>query len=209
MDTLNINAFDLFFFVIVVVGILRGKKRGISEELLDVAQWLAIVFVGAIAYRPVGTALVAYTKVPIMWGNIIAYIIIAAALFLLFNAIRRAVGEKLVHSDAFGRFEYYLGMLAGAVRFTCIVMFLISILHAKYTTPAERAAQKKMQQDNFGSITLPTLESLQESIFFESQVGSFIEKNIRWTMIEPVPPRGKTGTNIYERRSRTVEDAMK
>lgn len=206
---MNISPFDLFFLVVVALGIWRGKKRGISEELLDVLMWLAIVIGGALGYPFVGGALVTYTKVPIMWGNILGYCIVAAVVFFIFNSIKRAVGAKLVESDAFGRFEYFLGMLAGAIRFSCIVLFLISILHAKYTTPAERAAQKKMQQDNFGSITLPTLESLQETIFFESMVGSFFEKNIRWIMIEPVPPRGKTGTNIYENRRRTVEDAMK
>jgi uncharacterized membrane protein required for colicin V production len=206
---MNIAGFDLFIAVVLIAGIVRGRKRGISEELLDVLMWLGIVLVGAIGYKPLGGILASATNVPIMWAHIVAYIIIALLLFLLFGFIKRAVGAKLVESDTFGRFEYYLGMIAGAVRFLCVVIFLLSFLHAKYTTPAERAAQKKMQKDNFGDITLPTIESLQESIFVESIAGKFLDKDIKWILIQPVPPRGSTGTNIYENRRRTVEDAMK
>lgn len=209
MDTLNINLFDFIVIGVLIAGILRGKKRGISEELLDFLMWGAIVIGGAFAYKPIGVALMTYANLPVMWANILGYLLSATILFFVFNAIKRAVGEKLVHSDAFGRMEYFLGMAAGGIRFLCVLVFLISIVHAKFTTPAERAAQKKMQQDNFGSITLPTFESMQESIFYQSQSGTFLEKNARWVFIEAVPPSGRTGQNIYERRSRTVEDAMK
>ena len=203
--------FDLLVLGLVAFGIFRGRKRGMSEELLDVFQWLCIVVIGAMLYSPIGRSVAHYSGFSPLLSNIIAYILVALVIKLIFSTVKRSVGEKLVHSDAFGRFEYYLGMIAGSVRCLCILIFALSFLHAKYISDAERAATAKMQADNFGSISFPTLGSLQQSIFYESYAGKFIKENLREQMIKPSTGAGggPQENTIKRRRERAVEEILK
>ena len=45
------------------------------------------------------------------------YITVAIVVKLAFAGMKKATGGKLLGSNVFGRAEYYLGMMAGAVRF--------------------------------------------------------------------------------------------
>jgi len=206
----QLNWFDLLVLGLVVFGIWRGKKRGMSEELLDVFQWLSIVVIGAMTYVPLGQVIASATRFPAFYANLLAYAVIAIIIKLLFAAVKRAAGEKLVQSDAFGRFEYYFGMIAGAIRFLCILLFALSFLHAKYISDSERFATAKMQEDNFGSISFPTLGSLQHTIFYESVSGTFIRKNLRTQLVQPsYAGISLNGDTIGRRRESAVEEVFK
>jgi uncharacterized membrane protein required for colicin V production len=201
--------FDLMVLGLVAYGIFRGRKRGMSEELLDVFQWLCIVVLGALLYSPLGKSLAHFAGFPLLLSNILAYAFVAIVIKFSFAAVKRSVGEKLVHSDAFGRFEYYLGMLAGSVRCLCILIFALSFLHAKYISDGERAATARMQAENFGSISFPTMGSLQQTVFYESHAGKFIKKHLREQLIQPTVGGGPAGESIARRRERDVDDVMK
>lgn len=210
LGDLRLTWFDLIVLACVAYGVFRGRKRGMSEELLDVFQWLLIVVLGAMSYKPLGKMVSHSAGFSPLLSNIVAYTLIALTIKLTFSIIKRQVGEKLVHSDAFGRFEYYLGMIAGTVRCLCILIFALSFLHAKYISDAERAATAKMQQDNFGSISFPTIGSLQHSIFYESYSGQFIKKNLKEQLIQPAAGGGAGSPDtIGRRRERAVEEVMK
>jgi uncharacterized membrane protein required for colicin V production len=209
LGKLQLNWFDLMVLVMVTVGILRGRKRGMSEELLDVLMWLCIVVAGAFLYQPFGSMFTLSAGMPPFFANVTAYILIAITIKFLFASLKRAVGEKLVQSDTFGRMEYYLGMIAGSVRYLCILIFALSFVHAKYISDAERAATAKMQADNFGSISFPTLGSLQQSVFYESISGKFIRKNLRAQLMQPADAAYHGGDTIAKRRQRDVDEVMK
>src|SRR5262245_12192086 len=125
LGKIQLNWFDVLVLVLIAFGIWRGRKRGISEELLDVFQWLCIVVLGALAYYPIGHTIAKTTGFPPFYANVIAYAFVAITLKMMFTFLKHAAGEKLVQSDAFGRFEYYLGMLAGVVRCLCILIFAL------------------------------------------------------------------------------------
>ena len=71
-------------------------------------------------------------------------------------------------------------------------------------------AQLKMQRDNFGTISFPTLASLQQTVFHESALGSALTKQFAEQLIEPArdgqvgPPREAIG----RRRERAVEEVL-
>jgi uncharacterized membrane protein required for colicin V production len=209
LKELNMSVFDGFFIAFLVVGILRGRKRGISEELLDVIQWIGVIIGAALAYPGIGALLINYAKFPPLLGNVMAYIFAAAAIVFLFKNLKRGVGEKLVQGDAFGRFEFYLGMVAGMVRFFCIALFVLAILHAKYSTPEERQRIAKLQQDNFGSISFPTLDELQYSVFYKSASGNLIRTNLSLLLIQPATPGPASGTTLGKRREAAVNEVFK
>lgn len=188
---MKFNWFDILVGVLLLVGLLRGKKRGMSEELLDLFQWLAIVVVASMFYKPLGQALAAYTHFDLFWSYIISYLFFAIVIKLIFSAVKRAVGEKLVQADTFGRFEYYLGMLAGALRYSCMLLVVLALLNAKYISDQDRAAFAKMQAENFGTISFPSIGSLQHTIFYESKSGPWIQKTFKEQLIEPTQMSGR------------------
>lgn len=210
LGSFTLTWFDLMVLALIAWGIFRGRKRGMSEELLDVFQWLCIVVIGALVYSPIGKALSKFAGMSLLLANILAYTTIAIAIKMAFTAVKKSVGEKLVHSDAFGRFEYYLGMLAGTIRCLCVLIFVLSFLHAKYISDAERAATARMQAENFGSISFPTMGSLQQTIFYESHAGKFIRKNLRDQLIQPVAAGGAPrGESIARRREQDVDAVLR
>ena len=205
----NLTWFDLLVLGLVAFGFFRGRKRGMSEELLDVFQWLCIVVLGALMYGPLGKGIARFAGFPLLLSNVLAYAFIAFVIKMGFTAVKRSVGEKLVHSDAFGRFEYYLGMLAGITRCLCILIFALSFLHARYISDSERAATAKMQEENFGSISFPTIGSLQQTVFYESYAGKFIRKHLREQLIQPTVGGGPARETIAHRRERAVDEILK
>ncbi|MBM3837049.1 MAG: CvpA family protein [Verrucomicrobia bacterium] len=204
------NWVDLVVVAALLVGALIGRKKGMSEELLPVFQWLAIVAVGALYYEPFGKFLAEYTNLSLLPAYLIVYLGILLGHVLFFSWLKRIVGEKLVASDIFGRLEFYLGMAAGAARFGCIVMVAFAMLHARYISPDQLAAEAKMQRENFGSITFPTLGLLQQSVFEKSAVGRAVKKYLNEQLIAATPPNRYLvkRESVTRRRERAVDEVM-
>src|SRR5215813_6814790 len=99
---------DLLVVLLLVVGVLRGRKRGMSEELLDVIKWSLIVLVAGLLYEPSGRMFSQMTVFSLLFSYVFAYVFIAIVIFATFALIRNRIGDKLIGSDVFGRSEYYL-----------------------------------------------------------------------------------------------------
>jgi uncharacterized membrane protein required for colicin V production len=184
LPDIGINWFDFVVLVMVAVGVYRGRSRGMSEELLDVLKWLVIVVVGGLIYRPVGLLLV--DTIPffnVAAAYLLVYIALIIAVRFLFGWIKQMSGEKLVGSDVFGSWEYYLGMLGGAVRFVCYLIVALALLNAKYVSAEQLAAEARLQQDNFGDISFPTLGSIQQEVFHRSFSGAWIKQHMAQELI--------------------------
>src|SRR5204863_9974108 len=114
---LGFNWFDLCVLALLIVGIIVGRKRGMSLELLSVLQWLAIVIVSAIACAPLGKTLADFMVISPVVTYTFAYLFTAIAIKFLFYMIRRMAGEKLVSGAMFGNFESFLGVMSGMFQF--------------------------------------------------------------------------------------------
>jgi uncharacterized membrane protein required for colicin V production len=208
---LTYNWFDLAVFAFLVVGVFRGRKRGMSEELLAIMQWLSIIAASAYFYRPFGLFLVSVTGMTRLFGYTTAYLLIALGIKLFFSFIKRAAGEKLVGSDIFGRMEYYLGMAAGMLRYACMLLMFMAFLNARYISEAELRRVATLQKDNFGDISFPTFGSFQQDVFKKSLVGSLTKQHLSDHLIVTGPDDGKTkasGDGIGKRREREVQDII-
>jgi uncharacterized membrane protein required for colicin V production len=180
---LAINWFDIIVVVVIGIGLYRGRNRGMSQELLDVLQWLLIVVVGALTYRPVGKAVADYTHISPITGFLLAYLATLILIRTVFGWIKRMVGEKLVGSDVFGSWEYYLGMAAGAARFACFLVVILALLNAPYFTAEQLAAEARMQKENFEDISFPTLGTVQQTVFVGSASGRFAKRYLAHELI--------------------------
>ena len=205
MDFYKPSWVDLAIVVVLIVGMVRGRKRGISEELLDVFKWLVIIVAASYLYEPIGAFMAEMTPFSLLSCYITTYAAIMGGIFLLFSAFKRAVGSKLVESDAFGASEYYLGILAGFVRYACILVVVFSFLNARQYQPHEITANRKVQMDNYGMM-LWSGASLQQSIFQESLLGNLTHQYLHVVMIRPTPTEqkrlGNNGRSIRAKERR-------
>jgi uncharacterized membrane protein required for colicin V production len=186
-DEINkvIGWFDLVVIVVIIIGIWRGKKRGMSLELLDLGQWLLIIFFGAATYKSLSYVIANIVPFGTLTLRIISYLLIASFIKLMVTISKNTIGGKVVEGDIFGFFEYYLGMIAGGLRFSCILIFAMAILNAPYYSQEELTKWQQLQQQNFGSITFPTISSIQSDVFLSSWTGKTIKSKAPFLLIEP------------------------
>src|SRR2546427_2596064 len=201
------NWFDLVAGALLIVGFLVGRKRGMSLELLTVLQWVAIVFVGALACDPFGRMMSDFSGLNPTLTYITAYLLTALGIKVLFVLFRRMTGEKLVTKAVFGNLEYYLGMGAGVARFACILIFGLALLNARQVTKTEIEAQLKYQKDWAGSIYFPPFGVIQQAIFEESLTGRAVKQFLSAQLINVDPSAAGSPTEtIGQRRTREIDE---
>ena len=188
LNSLPFNWFDVALLFVLVGGILRGRKRGMSEELLPVIQWLIIVFAGALLYEPLGTLMVDLTPFSRLFCYVISYMIVATATKVGFVVIQHLLKGKLIGSDVFGKGEYYLGMVAGMIRFACVAMAVLAILNARLYTREEIVLDRRRQIETYDNEFFPKLYTLQDQVFVKSASGPLIHEHLSDLLIKPTPP---------------------
>jgi uncharacterized membrane protein required for colicin V production len=191
LDALPINAFDVLLFVVLMFGLSRGRKHGMSEELLHMVQWCCIVVGCAFLYKPLGEFLEGSSPFSLLTSYVMVYLVLSLIIFIIFALLRRSIGGKLLGSDLFGKSEYYLGMISGAVRFACIAIACLAVLNARYFSQTEVRAMQRYQDDVYGSNFFPGLHSIQLTVFQQSLTGPWIRDNLGLFLIEPTKPADK------------------
>src|SRR5258706_2198231 len=192
LDTLPINLFDFLLLAFLTVGVLRGRKLGMSGELLSLLKWLAILTGCALVYEPIGQMFAQSTGIfSLLASYLTAYIVAAFVIFGLFALLHKGLGGKLVGSDLFGSSEYYLGMGSGLVRFGCIAMALLALLNARFYNTSEIRAEEKFQKEVYGSHFFPTQHGMQATVFEKSLAGPWIKDNLSVFLIKPTAPENK------------------
>ena len=191
IDNLPFNWFDIAVALLLLIGLQRGRKRGMSEECLTMLNWLALVLVCSIAYEPLGRWLASITPFSLLFCYIVAYAVTAMVVASVFLLVKRSLSGKLIGSDAFGRGEYYLGMPSGMLRFACILVAGLALLNARLYHAEEIRAMTKFQDDNYGSQFFPTLQTVQEQVFAKSLIGPQIKTHLAFLLIKPTFPEGK------------------
>jgi uncharacterized membrane protein required for colicin V production len=183
---------DLVTVIVVVAGLVRGRKRGISEELLDVIKWVLILVGAAYVYEPLGSTLAQMTPFSLLSCYVAVYATVLVVLLVLFACIRRQIGDKLVSSDAFGNGEYYLGMVAGAFRYVCIMLVIMAFVNARYYSPEEIKAYEAYQDKNYGSQFFPSFGTLRAELFEHSITGITARDYLAVFLIRPTAPEDKS-----------------
>ena len=75
-------------------------------------------------------------------------------------------------------------MGSGILRFGCILLAGLSLLHARQFTAEELKAMERYQVEVYGSDLFPSLHSLQVAVFEKSLVGSWINRDLDFLLIE-------------------------
>ncbi len=193
------NLFDVLLALVLVGGILHGRKHGLSAELLSTAKWVTLLLVCAVTYRAAGTLVASTGLFDLLTCYLFCYLGTALAVFLIFSVLERRLAPKLVGSDIFGRSEYFLGMGFGLVRFTSMVFVGLALLNAREFSRFELVKDQKYQEDNYGSNIFPGLHSLQAAVFERSLTGAFIKDDLGFLLIQPTPANEETVAHARSR----------
>ena len=191
LSQLPLNLFDVVLLAVLTVGVLSGRRHGMSEELVNLLKWLAVLFGCALLYQPVGTWLAGSSPFSLLYSFIFVYAGFALLILALFGLFKHQFGGKLVGSDIFGRSEYYLGMGSGLVRCGCILLVGLAILNARNFSREEVLAMQRFQDDVYGSNYFPTWHTAQEIVFEKSIAGSWIKEHMGFFLIRPTRPESK------------------
>lgn len=211
MGGLTVGWVDFVTLLVICIGIVRGRKRGLSEELLDTVMWLLIIVAGAFLYRIMGNFLIQKPIFSLLTYYIISYIAIALAVKITFVLIKKKFGQKMVESDMFGRMEFYGGMVAGSVRFLCMYLFALSLLHAPHYSEEYLANRAKEVDYNYGSDFFPHPCKIQASVFQNSFTGKNAQKYLSILLIEPTDGSARSvrdDTSLAKRNERKIDAIM-
>jgi uncharacterized membrane protein required for colicin V production len=188
---LPFNWFDIAVLLVLAFGVARGRKHGMSEELMLVAKWVAIIVVGGMGYAVIGDVISDNSVFTKLSAYLMAYTVIALGIAVAFLAIKKLAHGKLVGSDVFGSGEYYLGMIAGFLRYACILIFAMAFLHAPLYTKQQIADDLKFQNDVYGSDFFPKLYTVQSDVFEKSFVGQQVGNQLSFLLIKSTPREHK------------------
>jgi uncharacterized membrane protein required for colicin V production len=201
LDKLTFGWFDVALILILAFGLWRGRKRGMSRELLPVLMWLGIVFACAFGYQPLADELVKTGYVKKIFGasflertaaNITAYLTIALVVWLFFAILKNLFKPKVEGANAFGSGEYYLGMIAGLLRYACMIFFALALINAPFYSTEEIKARADYNKKWYGGGIydgnyIGDLPSFQSSIFRKSVIGPLLKEHLSWLLIENYP----------------------
>jgi uncharacterized membrane protein required for colicin V production len=200
--------FDIIALCWLMIGMWWGRKRGMSQEVLPLLQWLGILAAGGLLYAPFGLAIHNSIRFSILWADITAYLLIAMGVHLLYLWARRMLAEKLSKKDLFGHGEFYLGMAAGCVRFGCMLLVCLSLMNSHVATQADLAQNEKFQATWFSDIRFPTYGEFQQDVLINSFTGSWVESNLRTVLIATTTPSPAPKLDTIAQRSNKLVDEI-
>lgn len=174
MSQITGNAFDVLLILFILLGIRNGQRNGMSQEVLPLMQWLAVVVIAPLLYSFISPFLVRYAKLTPLMGSLVAYGSVALVVFAIFQSIKQAKQESLKGSDKFGKLEYPLGIVAAVGRYLCILLFILALLNAKRVDKEEEQARSAKLARDFGKMKVPSFATIQRAVFLDSYVGPYI-----------------------------------
>lgn len=197
------NWFDVALVLALACGFWRGRKNGLSKEIIPFLRWVGIILVAGLCHALLGDLLIHSSVIKSVFGQTFAdkatayvtsYLLIALVVWIVFIYVGRWLKPKLEHSSVFGSGEYYLGVVAGTVRYACMVLFALALLHAPYYTPEEIAARAAYVNrwyggglKDFKGDYIPSLSEIQHYVFSESRLGEPIDKHLDVLLINTRP----------------------
>jgi uncharacterized membrane protein required for colicin V production len=203
------NYFDFLAIVWLIIGLFRGRKRGMSQELLPLLQWTGIVVAAGLLYWPFSSLIRQYTQFDVLWSVVVAYLLIALGVHLLYLWLKQIFAAKLVEKDWFGRSEFYLGMMAGMVRFACMLLVVLALTHSHVATAIELAKTEKFQRDNFSDIRFPTYGQIQHDVFFSSFSGYWVDTHLQPVLIASInTPEKQKSETMAQKSNRMIDEII-
>src|ERR1017187_4330139 len=203
------NWFDVALVLVLAFGFWRGRKRGMTKELLPSLQWLAILLGAGFGHPFVADWLQQQGVIRQVFGNhfnertaalMSSYLAITLVIVIVFTVLKRKFNPKLEGSSFFGGNEYYWGVVAGLVRYVCLVLVALALLNAPFYSATDIARAKAYNNRWYGGGLkdyngdfIPSVNEVQDSIFKQSLIGPFIKDDLSMLLINTTDSVKKPG----------------
>lgn len=193
MDNLPVNWFDGLVVGLLVFGLFRGRKHGMSNEFLPLMQWLTLVLVAGFCYPFAAQFVTSAVGMGKTVGDVLSYLLLAVVVWVVFMGLKRLFASRQTENNFFGSGEYYLGMLSGMVRFSCMLLAGLALLNAPYYSEADIQAHNAYVKRWYGGGMysgnyFPDLQTVQQSVFKTSFSGHFIKDCLGQILVQSAAP---------------------
>jgi hypothetical protein len=193
LDKLPVNWFDGVVLGLLILGLFRGRKHGMSKEVLPLLKWLTLVLVSGFFYPMTAQLFTNAAGLGKLASCLLGYLLLAFVIWIVFLLFKRLLGHRTSENNFFGSGEYYLGMAAGMVRFACMLLAVLALLNAPYYSQADIQAHEAYVKRWFGGGLysgnyFPDLQTVQSSVFKNSLTGPCLKDYLGALMIETAPP---------------------
>jgi uncharacterized membrane protein required for colicin V production len=192
-DKLPFNWFDVLLIALLVIGLFRGRKHGMSREILPLFKWLAVVLVCGF-FHPVVAPLFANTLGAGETASLVyGYLLLAFGIIVVFIIFKKLFASHEAEGNFFGSAEYYLGMMSGIVRFFAMLVAVLALLHAptyseKEIKEHEAYAKRWYGGGLYSGNYFPTVNTMQEQVFKRSFLGPYLGEYLAPILIQTAPP---------------------
>src|SRR5271154_2374561 len=106
LDNLPFGWFDVALVAVLGFGLFRGRKNGMTKEILLMLQWVCTVIVCGLGYEMVGQILVNTVGLDKTPSYLLGYFSLMFVIYLLFILVKKAFMPRLTGSNFFGSAEY-------------------------------------------------------------------------------------------------------
>ena len=195
-NNLPVNWFDGLVVVILGLGLWRGRKNGMSKEVMSLFQWLTLILASGMGYDLFAPTYANTIGTGKATSAVLGYCTLALATWLVFYILRGIFVPRLTGSNFFGGGEYYLGMISGMIRYACMLVAALALLNAPFYTTADIQAHNAYVQRWFGGGMysgnyFPSVDTVQDHVFKKSFIGSGIKKYLGELLIDTAQPTVK------------------
>jgi uncharacterized membrane protein required for colicin V production len=194
------NWFDIGLVMVLAFGIWRGRRRGMTKELMPTLQWLAILLTASFGHVFVADwcqqrgyvirQIFGHTYDLRTSALLSAYLGITLVIFIIFTILKRKINPKLEGSGFFGGNEYYWGVVAGLVRYVCLLFVALALLNAPVYSAEDIASIDAYNNRWYGGGMkdysgkfVPSLYEVQDYFFKKSLTGPLIKNNLSMLLI--------------------------
>ena len=124
----SFNWYDIVVALAVLYGIWSGVRMGLFGEIIRVIGLVAMVVAALRSYIPLGDWVRSITKMPEEPARLLAFVLVAVAVYLAVRAVGNFVHGRLKKMHFWAFIENLGGGVAGVVRMLTIMTFLTILL---------------------------------------------------------------------------------
>lgn len=123
----HFNIVDIVIMALLLFGMIRGARKGLSGELADVISIAAAFFAGWVFYEPLGTYFRTNTRLSETGSYIAAFFAVLVGAYLLMRVLRLVLQHVMEFSFK-GKIERVGGALAGLAHAGVVTASLILVV---------------------------------------------------------------------------------
>jgi membrane protein required for colicin V production len=171
LATATFNWYDIVVGVGILYGLWSGLRTGLFGEILRVAGLVAMVVAAMRSYIPLGDWVRSRTKMTEEPARLLAFVLVAVAVYLAMRAVRNFVHGRLKKMHFWAFVENLGGAIAGVVR-VLVVMTFLTILISLMRSPfwheqvSKNSAFGSFVVDQFPAVQAVAKKQFPETLWF-------------------------------------------